>query len=264
MNIAIVQMRVVQGDPDANIAKIRSYTRKAKERGADVVVFPEYSATGSVRNRPDLIDAKGAYRKVFAALARESGIDLIPGSFIEMDGRKAYNTSCYFDRSGRLLAAYRKVNLWHSERGRLSRGRGSVVFGTRFGRCGIAICWDLTSPELFRRMAKKGARLVYVPSFWSDAGISNYPYEARNIDTLCHARAFENGCAIAYSNAAGVYEPGDNLIGHSQLTLPIGGAVKKLDHSRESLMIAELPKKALERAAKVYKIRSDIVSGYLK
>ena len=264
MRIALVQMEINQGDIHANLARMERFIIKAKRKGAHVIVFPEYSLTGSVRGKTHLIDSKGRYRRIFADLAKKHRIDLVAGSFVERSEGKAYNTSCYFDRRGKLLAAYRKRNLWHSERGRLSSGDGAKAFDTRFGKAGLAICWDLSDPLLFRRMAEAGARIIYVPSFWSDAGLSSHGIESGNIDALCHARAFECECALVYVNAAGIYEPGDTLVGHSQLAVPMGGAIKKLAHNREKILIADLPENSLERAAKVYKIRQDIQSGYLK
>ncbi len=262
MRIALAQMEIAQGDIEANLGKMGVFAARARKRGADVIVFPEYALSGSVKGKPWLIDAAGRYRRMLGDLAEESGLDVVSGSFVERVGGKDYNTSCYFDRSGRLLGVYRKINLWHSERGRLSPGTRPSVFDTRFGKAGLALCWDLTVPGIFRRMAREGARIIYVPSFWSDAGISNYRYEARNIDNLCFVRALENECAIAYANAAGVYDKGDNLIGHSQLAVPIRGAVKRLAHNKERLAVAAVPEKALERAARVYKIRSDIMGGH--
>ena len=264
MRIAIVQIEIAQGDMKANLARMGLFIARAKKRKADVVIFPEYALTGSVKGRPHLIDSGGNYRKIFASLAKKHKIDIVAGSFVEKSGGRPYNTSCYFDKSGRLLGAYRKNNLWHSERGRLSRGNGAAVFDTRFGKAGIAICWDLANPMLFRKMAESGARIIYVPSFWSDAGISNRGTESRNIDALCHARAFENECALVYANAAGIYGPGDTLVGHSQLAAPPKGALGKLSHNREGMLLADLPAKFLDRAAKVYKIREDILSGYIR
>ncbi|MEW6722973.1 MAG: carbon-nitrogen hydrolase family protein, partial [Candidatus Micrarchaeota archaeon] len=188
MRVALAQMEIVQGDPDANLRKISSLIRRAKARKADVAVFPEYALTGSVRGREHLIAEGGTYRKIFSSLAKNHSIDVVCGSFVERSGGKPYNTSCYFERSGKMLGIYRKKNLWHSERGRLARGNGISVFDTRFGKAGIAICWDLANPLIFRKMAESGARIIFVPSFWSDAGISNYSFESRNIDALCFAR----------------------------------------------------------------------------
>src|SRR4030095_9149469 len=96
MKIALAQMEIVQGEIAANLGKIKRFAQTAAIKKADVLIFPEYSLTGSVRQRPDLIDKKGAYRKIFARLARENKIDIVSGSFVELSGGKPYNTSCYF------------------------------------------------------------------------------------------------------------------------------------------------------------------------
>lgn len=110
-------------------------------------------------------------------------------------------------------------------------------------------------------MAKKGAKIIYVPSFWSDAGISNREIESRNLDALCHARSFETETAIIYVNAAGKYSENDTLIGRSQVVLPIKGAIMRIAHNKESLRLVSVPLGLLDRAANIYKIRQDIVRG---
>ncbi|MEW6035960.1 MAG: carbon-nitrogen hydrolase family protein [Candidatus Micrarchaeota archaeon] len=261
MRLALAQMEITYDDAEANLGKMRRFIARAKKRKADVVVFPEDSLSGPVRGRKEHVDGNGLSRKRLSSLARSGRIDVV-GCFIESVEGRWLNTACYFDRSGRLLGEYRKINLWHGERQYISPGKDVRVFDTRFGKAGLAICWDLANPLLFRRMAGLGARVIFVPSFWSDAGISNYRYESRNIDSLCFVRALENECAIAYANAAGSYRPGDSLIGHSQVTVPIRGALKKAAHNRETLIVADVPEAPLARAAKVYKIRKDILSGY--
>ena len=117
---------------------------------------------------------------------------------------------------------------------------------------------------MFRKMAQAGAKIIYVPSFWSANGVSNSRIESRNLDALCHCRAFETESAIIYVNAAGRYAPGDDLIGRSQIAVPIRGALKRAEHNRESLLVLDLPLRILARAAKIYKIRDDIRKGYPK
>jgi predicted amidohydrolase len=261
MRLALAQMKIAYDDPDANLAKMRRFIARARKRKADVIVFPEDSLTGPVRGRKEFVDGNGAFRKLLSSLARGGRMDVV-GCFVESVNGRWLNTACYFDRSGTLLGEYRKINLWHGERSYISPGAGVCVIDTRFGKAGLAICWDLANPLIFRRMARLGARTIFVPSFWSDAGISNCRYESRNIDSLCYVRALENECAIAYANAAGIYKPGDRLVGHSQLVVPIRGALKKAAHNREAILVADVPEAPLERAAKVYKIRKDILSGY--
>ncbi len=257
--ISLVQMEINHGNIEANLTKIKSFIKTAKKKGTDIIVFPEDSLTGIVRGKPELVDHNGKYRSLFSILAKENKIDIVC-SFIESEKGKWYNACCYFDQKGNLLGHYRKINLWHSEREYLAPGKELAVFNTRFGKVGLAICWDLSNPLLFRKMAKLGAKIIYVPSFWSDAGISSNKTESKNIDNLCHVRAFENECAIVYVNAAGTYLPNDHLTGHTQITIPIKGAIKKLAHNKEGMMLCVLPAAIIERAAKVYKIRRDILA----
>ncbi len=260
MKLALVQMEITQQNPHENFRKIASFTKRAKKQNADVIIFPECCVTGSVRGRPDLIDRSYSYRDFFQNLARENKIDIVTGSFVEQVGKRKFNTCYYVDRTGRVLGRYRKINLWLSERPHLNAGTKTVVFKTRFGKAGIAICWDLINPGIFRDMARKGADIVFCPSFWSSCGISNFRIEKDNINILCAARSVENALALVYVNAAGNIAHDDELIGHSQVTVPIRHAVSRLAHNKEALLFATLDLSILRRANGVYKLRNDIQS----
>ena len=256
MKLALVQMDIVQQQPEKNIAKIEHFIKNAK---VDVIVFPEDCLTGSVRSRPDLIDNNYKYKRFFQHLAKKYRIDIVTGSFTEKHGKKLYNTCYYIDKDGRAIAKYRKINLWLSEREQVNSGKDVVVFNTNHGKAGLAICWDLVNPLIFRAMAKKGARIIYCPSFWSSAGISNFEIEKNNINAICHARALENELALVYVNAAGTRAKNDELIGYSQVTVPIKGAIARLNHNKERMLIADLDLNILKGANRIYKIRDDIV-----
>jgi predicted amidohydrolase len=260
MRVALAQLKVISGEFTPNLKKVNNFVKRAKKRKADIIVFPEYSLTGSVKGNPHLV--KIDKRKIFRKLAKENKIDIV-SCFIESENRRWYNTACYFDRRGRIIGTYRKINLWHTEKDRISHGKKITVFNTRFGKVGLAICWDLSNPLNFRSMAKKGANIIFVPSFWSTID-SNPITEARNIDSLCYARAFENELAMVFVNPAGDYVPGDPFVGHSQVTLPIKGPVKKLDHNKESLIVVDIPEKYLAIASKVYKIRKNLLNKQIR
>ena len=78
-----------------------------------------------------------------------------------------------------------------------------MVVDTPIGKIGLAICWDLAFPELFRSMIKQGAEIICILSYWSTGG--NKPADAEikaskmMIATLCLARALENECLIIYA-----------------------------------------------------------------
>ncbi len=172
----------------------------------------------------------------------------------------------YIDREGAILGSYRKVHLWLPERRAYLPGRKSTVFHTEFGLIGLAICWDLAFPELFRSMVKKGAQIVICPSYWcyEDAG-RGQQYDKRSeatfIDATCIERAFENEMFVVFCNAAGVQYFGRNkskLVGHSQVTEPFKGVVKKLNDHRERMFIASIDTRVLQTAETSYEIRRDL------
>ncbi len=265
--LALVQFQVVPQAPEANLGKADSFAAQAAAAGAQLVVFPEYFLTGPMGDRKDLADADGRYRAACQAMARKHGVDLVPGSFAEAEGGRLYNTTYYIAASGEVLARYRKVNLWVTEKLWATPGEGAAVCETRFGRVGLAICWDLAFPELFRAMLAQGAEIVVCPSFWcfEDAGTGqrhNPRAEELFVDSLCVARAFENEMAVAFCNVAGAYHKPSgphHSMGHTQVALPFKGAIALLGHSDEAMLLAEVDTAILREAEAAYEIRKDIV-----
>ncbi len=115
-------------------------------------------------------------------------------------------------------------------------------------------------------MVKKGAEIIFCPSYWcyGDAGNSikyDRNSEIKLVDSLCVGRAFENEIIFVYCNAAGKLNLGkysDTLIGHSQIAVPFKGCIKKLDHNDEEMFIQEVDTAILKEAEEFYKIREDL------
>ena len=264
--IALVQFETAQFAPDANLARAEAFVGEAARAGAQIVVFPEDFVTGPMSSRPDLADAEGRYRTAFQQLAQRHAIDLVPGSVIEREGDRLYNTTYYIDRHGVVLARYRTVNLWVGEKPWCTPGDGAVVCETRWGKVGLAICWDLAFPELFRAMLAQGAEIVICPSCWcyEDAGTGvrhNPDAEVAFVDSLCVARAFENEIALVFCNAAGAFEGSKGTchsIGRSQVALPFVGPAAMLPHGREEMLVCQVDTAVLAEAEAAYEIRKDL------
>jgi predicted amidohydrolase len=190
----------------------------------------------------------------------------VPGSIIEKDESGLHNTAYYIASDGKVKSRYRKVNLWHPERKKITPGRKISVFGTKYGKVGLIICWDLIFPEIFRKMAKHGVEMVICASYWlaEDAGVGlkhNPNAEIESVDSLCVGRAFENEIIFVFCNAAGESRIGkrkDTLIGHSQIAVPFKGAIRKLNHNREEMFIQEIDTAILKDAERAYKIKKDL------
>jgi predicted amidohydrolase len=264
--IAVVQFEIEQFTPEANLAKAERFVQQAVARQAQIVVFPEDFLTGPLLGRRDLADFDQKYLGRFQAMAAKYDIDIVPGSIIEGDASGLYNTSYYIDHSGTILGRYRKVNLWLTELSYIKPGKQAVVCPTRFGKIGLAICWDLAFPELFREMVAQEAEIVLCPSYWcyEDAGPGarhDPDSEAKFVDALCICRAFEQEIILVYANAAGELNTGETrgrLIGRSQVTVPFKGALQHCDHNREEMFVQSVDTAILADAETAYAIRRDL------
>lgn len=264
--IAVVQFEIEQYAPEANLAKAERFIQEAVAQRAQIVVFPEDFLTGPLISRHDLADSEQRYVMHFQTMAAKYDIDIVPGSIIEKDSEGLHNTTYYIDHTGNILGRYRKVNLWITEHCYLQPGRQAMVCTTRFGKIGLAICWDLAFPELFRIMIAQGAEIVLCPSYWcyEDAGLGlrHEPNsEAIFVDALCTCRAFEQEIVLVYANAAGdlnLAETHATLLGRSQIAVPFKGVLQRCEHNREEMFVQTVDTAILADAETAYAIHRDL------
>ncbi|MDQ6661893.1 MAG: carbon-nitrogen hydrolase family protein [Chloroflexota bacterium] len=266
ITIAAVQFEIAQFAPEENLSKAERYIAEAAASHAHIIVFPEDFVTGPIHGRSEFADYEGRYVRHFQALAKKYAIDIVPGSIIEGDAQGLYNTAYYIDNMGIICGTYRKVNLWHPERPYITAGKQVSAFDTAYGKVGLIICWDLMFPEVFRTMVKQGVEMVICPSYWcfEDAGVG-MQYDTRAeitlVNALCVARAFEQEIVLVYVNAAGSNGSEEDLIGHSQITVPFKGAIARLEHTKEAMVLQEVNTSILKDAEQAYLIRADLLSG---
>ncbi len=274
IRIAVVQFKINQYKPNKNLIKAEEFIKKASKK-ADIIVFPEDFLTGGLTNDEimKLADSTQEFKKIFQKLALKYKIDIVAGSIIEKSKKGYFNVSYYIDSSGKIKARYEKINLWLSERNHISAGNKICVFNTKFGKIGLSICWDLMFPEVFRKMARKGAKIIFCPSLWYKS--ENFPAytkynkntERDHVNALCQTRAIENNIIFVYTNAVGKIKTSrgsfDEAIGHSQITMPIKGVVKRLGYKEEKMFIQEVNTDILKEEEKAYKIRADLKNTIL-
>ncbi|GCE12827.1 carbon-nitrogen hydrolase family protein [Tengunoibacter tsumagoiensis] len=268
INIAVVQFSISQFAPATNLRKAEAFIQQAAGQ-ANVIIFPEDVVTGPLSRAIAYADSEQRYVRHFQELARTYQIDIVPGSIIEEEAGKFYNTTYYIEKTGEILGRYRKVNLWLSERSYLTPGHDFPVFETPYGKAALLICWDLIFPEAFRALTRQGVELVYCPSYWcfEDAGVGlkhDANAEIHLVDALSVARAFENGIIFVYANAAASATGTDQLIGHSQITVPFKGIVQRFAHSNEDMFIQSVETSLLADAERAYEIRQDLATRLLE
>ena len=156
MKIADVQFFVKPDDPDANLKRMETFIRTAAEKKCDLVVFPEDAVAGPLEGQVNHAHRSLEFFTFFQKLAAQYKIDIVPGSWIFPEAGSLYNTTYYFNGDGTLAGEYRKINIWETEKPAITPGLYNNVFPTRHGLAGLAICWDMAFPEIFKEMSAKG------------------------------------------------------------------------------------------------------------
>lgn len=217
LNVSLGQIDVALGQPEQNLNKVRAMTAEARRRGSDLVVFPELWSTGydleQVQEYATPID-RGLFAET-ANLAREHEIHIL-GSLLEDSAQGFRNTATLFSPEGQLLAQYSKVHLFRpmEEDVYLVAGEEARVFAFPWGKSALAICYDLRFPELFRKYALGGAKVVFLVAEWPWPRLVHW-------QTLLKARAIENQVFVVACNRVG--ESGEwSFFGHSGIYDPSG------------------------------------------
>ncbi len=200
LKIALLQVKGT-GTTEGNLQKGIECCKEAKERGADIALFPEMWSSGYAipeeigKLKEQAVPADGKFTAAYAALAKE--LDMAIGiTLLEKHEPLPRNTICLFDRNGRLLYTYAKVHTCDfGDECRLDAGEDFYVeeLDTAKGtiKVGSMICFDREFPESARILMLKGAELLLVPNAC--------PMEINRLSQL-RGRAYENMLAVATCN----------------------------------------------------------------
>jgi predicted amidohydrolase len=261
MRAAAIQMNST-GDRTRNRATAERLVRAAAADGAALVVLPEkWNVLGTPEQLAEGAEALDGPSTTWAReLARELRIDLIAGSIVERPDparprAKHFNTSLHVGPDGNVKAVYRKLHLFDVEvegvvyRESDGEDPGDEVVTTTLHdgtKLGMAICYDLRFPELFRILTLNGARILALPSAFTLATTRDH------WEVLVRARAIENQCFLVAANQIGEHVPGKASGGRSLIADPWGivlatapddegYALAELDVARQDAIRARLP-----------------------
>ena len=218
MNVASIQMSVVEGDKTATIDQAVENIQRCE--GIDLVILPEIWNVGFMSFDRYVSEAEDRNGQTLARLreaARKIGVYLHTGSFVEKKNGNYYNSSYLISPDGDVLANYLKVHLFgynSKETQILTAGDTVVVVETPIGKIGLATCYDLRFPELFRNMVEQGAEIFLICSAWPYPRLEHWLM-------LNRVRALENQCFLMSSNSVGLNQ-GIQFVGHSMITDPWG------------------------------------------
>lgn len=235
LTVALGQMDVAWGDPQANLAQVAEWTAVAAQRGADLIVLPELWSTGYDLERATgyASPLDGGIFAATAALARTHGIAIVGSCLAEIGAGRVGNTAVYVNAAGQIVGAYSKAHLFGlmQEDQFLAPGDRLALFDAGWGAVGLAICYDLRFPELLRAYALAGATAVIMPAEWPCPRIEHWR-------TLLRARAIENQMFVIACNRIG-RDPNYQFCGRSCVIDPMGAALVEGD-AQPQLLFATL------------------------
>ena len=238
MKIAAAQISCAPGDLQANLAKVRDFSARAKKAGAQLIVFPEmvdtgYSMPAIQKNATSW--KEGAVPKL-QAIAKELSLAIIAG-VSDRDGSRIYNAQVFIDVHGKVSGKYRKTHLVTAAP---LDERPYVTAGDAFTSCeidkfnlGLTICYDLRFPEVCRALAVERRVNVFINS-------SAWPFpRVEHLRILALARAIENQSYLILANRVGT-DDGVTFCGTSAIIDPSGAIVAAASIDREELIQAEI------------------------
>ncbi|CAN5442602.1 carbon-nitrogen family hydrolase [soil metagenome] len=245
VKIAAAQIACTLGDPPANLEKMRAFAGRAKDAGAELVVFPEMSDTGyampviRAQARPW---SEGAV-PILQEIAHTLALAIISG-VSEKEGETIYNTQIVIDSSGAIAAKYRKTHLFAPIEEDKCCTPGDALVSVALGplRLGLTICYDLRFPEIYRALTvEHGVNLFLISSAWPFPRVEHQR-------VLATARAIENQSYVVLANRVGRDE-GVPFCGSSAVIDPYGVVVATGSTDEEELLVAEIS------AAQIRKVR---------
>jgi len=252
IRVACVQMRSGR-DPAANLADFEALVRQAAAGGAAYVQSPEMTNLLE-RDRTELfrkISPEGAdpFVRRGAELARELGITLHIGSLaILRDDGKVANRAFVFAPDGSLAARYDKIHMFDvdlangeswRESATYTPGEQAVIAEVGPLRIGLAICYDVRFPQLFRSYGQAGVNILTAPAaFTRQTGRAHW-------HVLERSRAIENGCYLVTAAQGGTHEDGRETYGHSLVVDPWGEVITEAAHDDPAVIFADLDLEAV-------------------
>lgn len=209
--------------------------KKKSRNHFDFLVLPELFTTGYHSKNRMMEFSEGMDGRTIEALkslAKDYGITVAAGSFVEKEESNLYNTSVTIDRKGGLTAFYRKTHLFTTMNEDKLLTPGNEINTYKIGKltAGTMTCFELRFPEIARKLTLQGAQIIFCPAEWS------HP-KSEVLFTLTRARAIENQLFLVLANIVGKMG-GLDFCGGSMIAAPDGTILTKGSPDREEVLDA--------------------------
>lgn len=265
MKFALAQINSTTAVAD-NLDKVRSYTQRAAEAGAEFVVFPEAAMSAFGSGLREVAEANTeSWRAAMAQLAADADITVIVGEFAAHAERVINLLAVYSPQGER--RDYAKIHLYDAfgfkESDTVVAGEEPVVIELGGEDVGLSLCYDIRFPKLYAELSRRGAKLAIVSASWG-AGTG----KVEQWQTLARARALDSNMFVAAIGQAdpevsGVEVPkkGPTGVGHSLVSDPFGHVIASLE-GEEALKVIEVDLSGADTAAETIPVLRNAKLGY--
>ncbi|MBT2543397.1 carbon-nitrogen family hydrolase [Streptomyces sp. ISL-44] len=247
MRASLIQIAVNEGESvDSRRARVAELVRE--QAGSDLVVLPELWTVGAFAYEQFETEAEPLDGPTYAAMseaARDAGVWLHAGSVVERAGDGSlYNTTLVLSPEGELAATYRKIHRFGFDQGEavlMAAGDSLTTVELPEQTLGIATCYDLRFPELFRGLVDAGATTMVVAAGWPARRRSHWTL-------LSRARAVEDQSYVLACGLAGTHA-GVEQAGHSLVVDPWGEVLAEAGPGEDVLTVELDPDKVPDTRA---------------
>lgn len=241
LKIALIQMDIHFGDPEANREKVKKLFTHINTEKTDVVILPELWNTGYDLSRLDKIADRNGQEsiKFLSNLAITYDVNIIAGSIAKQDGSDVTNTMLVINKDGQLIKEYSKAHLFRlmSEDKYLVEGHDKGQFELEGQKSAGVICYDIRFPEWIRTNMLDNTKVLYVVAEWPKPRIDHWR-------TLLVSRAIENQCYVVACNRVGS-DPNNEFGGNSLVISPWGEIIAAAGED-ETILFSEIDIKQVD------------------
>tara|TARA_B100000965_G_scaffold90445_1_gene73550 strand:- start:3493 stop:4281 length:789 start_codon:yes stop_codon:yes gene_type:complete len=226
MKLSMIQL-TVGSNFEENFNKAKDLTYQSLSCHPDFILFPECFLFLSNKNKISF-DMDHHSILFFKNFARDNNVNLLLGSLPIKEKKNIFNRSLVIDKNGKIISYYDKIHMFdvilgnnesYRESDTYTPGKKLKTFKINNYLMGHSICYDLRFPKLYRALAKRGSKIIVIPSaFTFTTGKAHW-------HTLVRSRAIENGVYIVAPNQCGTNNEGRATYGHSIVVNPWGDII---------------------------------------
>lgn len=230
---------------EENICQMQKWVHASKEKGVDIICFPEMNVTG-YSHQKDICqsaqDLTGEVVRNLMNLAISQNITILAGIAEKHSKDRVWASHLVLKPDGS-CEVYRKLHIAPPEKDILTAGNAIPIFETHGVKFGIQLCYDAHFPELSTFLAINGADIIFLPH----ASPRGTP-ESKFHSWMRHlpARAYDNGVYVVACNQAGDNNNGLQFPGLSVIISPAGDLIQKDTSGKEGLLVADLKARDLD------------------